>query len=244
MAYATDQSPDIGELAAALAKVQSGMRGATKDTKNPHLKTKYADLTSVVAAVQPELGNNVLAIMQTNEAGPDGALYLATTLAHTSGQWLRGRLRVDVQPSKGINMSQALGLALTYCRRYSIAAMCCVCTEDDDGHGAGPAATATPATAAPADPNPPAVVGKVLKALDGELVSGPGPDQGVPYFRFLQKCQELKGQMGDKPYYQVLGTFQLAKSNKVDASDIKTMKAVVEALITMEEHVAGRGDIE
>lgn len=135
---ATEQSENIGELAAALAGVQAIMRGAVKDAANPHLRSKYADLASVNAAAQPELGKAGIAVMQTAEDGDDGTVYLATTLAHSSGGWIRGRMRVDVQPQKGINLAQALGSALTYARRYSLAAMLGIVTEDDDGASAGP----------------------------------------------------------------------------------------------------------
>lgn len=133
----TEQSQEIADLVVALAKVQQSLRPAIKDATNPHLKSKYADLAAVNAAAQPELGKEGLAVIQTAEEGADGSTFLATTLAHTSGQWIRGRLRVEVQPSKGLNLSQSQGLALTYARRYSLAAILGVVTEDDDGHGAG-----------------------------------------------------------------------------------------------------------
>ena len=222
----TQQSAEIGELAAALATVQASMRAASKDALNPHLKSKYADLSSVVAAIQPELGNNGLALLQTAETGADGAIYLATTLAHTSGQWLRGRLRVDVEASRGLNAAQALGLALTYARRYSIAAMVCVCTEDDDGQGAGPAHV--PRGTQPATPRKDEVEPAAPRK---DEVAGPKKQKGsVPYFRFLQKCAALKEKIGEVAYYEVLRGYDLNKSNEVDANDIDTMTLVYRAL--------------
>lgn len=233
----TQQSVEIGELAAALAKTQASMRSASKDALNPHLKSKYADLTSVVAAIQPELGNNGLALLQTAETAPDGTVHLATTLAHTSGQWLRGRLRVDVEASRGLNAAQALGLALTYARRYSIAAMVCVCTEDDDGQGAGPAHV--PRGTRQADPAK--GQGELVRAVPGgEQEGGEAPDPekqkgSVPYFRFLQKVALLKEKMGEVAYYEVLRGFDLNKSNEVDANDIDTMTLVYRALSEWKE---------
>lgn len=218
----TEQSEDINELAAALAKVQAGMRPAAKDAKNPHLKTMYADLTSIVTALQPELGNNGLAILQTTESDSVGTIYLATTLAHSSGQWLRGRLRVEVQPAKGLNIAQSLGLALTYCRRYSIAAMVMVCTEDDDGNGAGSPPEAPRGTTQQAKPHPPQEEQK------------PAPPEGVPYFRYLAKCQQLKKAIGEDAYYSVLKSFGLEKSNQADGGNVQQMRDVVDALMEKE----------
>tara|TARA_R110002073_G_scaffold294728_1_gene460544 strand:+ start:157 stop:891 length:735 start_codon:yes stop_codon:yes gene_type:complete len=236
----TEQSDDISELAGALATVQAAMRNASKDNLNPHLRTKYADLTSVVGAAQPELGNNGLALMQTAETGEDGQTYLATTLAHKSGQWLRGRMRVEVQASKGLNSAQALGLALTYCRRYSIAAMVCVCTEDDDGHGAGVASdgqaantSGFPQSKPQPQPPPKAQKSPAPKPPPGHPQDPPAKEGkgGLPYFRYLEKCREIKTRIGEEAYYALLKEFDLGKSNEVNANDTVTMKNVVTALL-------------
>lgn len=139
----TEQSADIGELVAALASVQASMRAAGKNTTNPHLGSKYADLKSVVFAFQPELGQAGLAIIQTCEHDND-ATFVATTLGHKSGQWIRGRLKVETSLAKGLNLAQSQGLAITYARRYSMAAIVAVVTEDNDGHGAGDPPPARP----------------------------------------------------------------------------------------------------
>jgi hypothetical protein len=58
---------------------------------------------------------------------------MVTTLAHTSGQWMKSYLPLN--PSK--NDSQGMGAAITYLRRYSLSAIVgVVCDEDDDGETA------------------------------------------------------------------------------------------------------------
>jgi hypothetical protein len=97
--------------------------------------------------------------MQTCEV-TEGGVIVATTLAHSSGEWIRGRLKVT--PSK--NDAQGIGSAITYARRYSLAAMVGVATEDDDGEAATGRDTKTtkatvrqePAQAAPKPATPPA----------------------------------------------------------------------------------------
>lgn len=60
-------------------------------------------------------------------------IVMVTTLAHTSGQWMKSYLPLN--PSK--NDSQGIGAAITYLRRYSLSAIVgVVCDEDDDGETA------------------------------------------------------------------------------------------------------------
>ncbi len=124
-----NQSDNIGELATALSKAQSEIQGAKKDSANPFFKSKYADLSSVWDACRDPLTKNGLSIIQTT-GDRDGSVYLFTTLAHSSGQWIRSELKVIV----GKSDIQALGSSLTYCRRYSLAMIAGVCPEDDDGN--------------------------------------------------------------------------------------------------------------
>jgi len=135
----------IGTLAAALAKAQAAIKGASKDTTNPHFKSKYADLASVWDACRKPLSDNGLSVVQfTQLYGEDRYPVLVTRLLHASGESVEG-----VTPLLMAKQDmQALGSALTYARRYGLAAIVGVAPEDDDGNAAvgnGRAATATTA---------------------------------------------------------------------------------------------------
>jgi len=134
----TEQSPDIGNLAAALAKVQGALQPAKRDSTGQigQTKRKYADLESVVAACREILSTNEVAVMQTGET-MDGQPYLATTLAHSSGEWIRGRIPILFSEERQLSDAQTMGKAMTYCRRYGLAALVGVTVEDDDGASAG-----------------------------------------------------------------------------------------------------------
>lgn len=121
----------INELAAALSKAQGEMQAAIKDKVNPFFKSSYADLGSVWDAARPVLSKYGLCVMQTTEiTGDGGKIVMVTTLAHTSGQWMKSFLPLN--PAK--NDSQGIGAAITYLRRYSLSAIVgVVCDEDDDG---------------------------------------------------------------------------------------------------------------
>lgn len=127
------KSDQINELATALSKAQSEIKSALKDASNPFYKSQYADLTSVWNAAREALNKNGLSVVQS--IGCDAHLeksWLVTTLIHTSGQWMDGTC--PLINSKGD--MQGLGSAISYARRYSIAAICGVVTEDDDGNAA------------------------------------------------------------------------------------------------------------
>ena len=135
--YWPTMSPDIGELAMALAKAQEEMFPAVPNSQNTFLKNKYADLNSVLSAVRPALCRNQIAFPQTIDEF-DGHDYLITTLIHASGQWIRSRIKLTHESQKGTNANQALGGALSYARRYSLTAMTGVSQEDDDAVSAAP----------------------------------------------------------------------------------------------------------
>lgn len=127
-----NQSEQINELAAALSKAQGKITPAIKDSTNPFFKSKYADLSSVWDACKTALTENGLAVMQTTDY-KDGQMVLLTTLAHSSGQWIRSC--IPINPTK--NDAQGIGSAITYMRRYSLASIVGVTTdEDDDGNAA------------------------------------------------------------------------------------------------------------
>jgi hypothetical protein len=133
------QSESINELMGALAKAQGIMSGAAKDSSNPFFKSKYADLSSVWNACRESLSQHGLCVSQTMNMDEEGSMCIITTLAHSSGQWMRSYLPIKItpEPGKKINELQVLGSALTYLRRYALAAIVGVCPdEDDDGNAA------------------------------------------------------------------------------------------------------------
>jgi len=124
-------SESIGDLAAALCKAQTVMGGALKDSANPFFKSKYADLESVWAACRQALTSNGLSIVQGTD-GTDVSVGVSTRLIHTSGQWIESTVWMTPKD----NSPQAVGSAITYARRYGLAAMVGIYQTDDDGESA------------------------------------------------------------------------------------------------------------
>jgi len=128
-------SDTINELAAALAKAQGKIKGATKDADNPFFKSKYADLASVWDACRAELAANGLSVVQAPRASVyEGGwvIEVETRLLHGSGQWMSESLSLPV----GKPDAQGVGSAITYARRYALASFVGVAPEDDDGNAA------------------------------------------------------------------------------------------------------------
>ena len=119
------------ELFTALAKAQSEVENAVKGSTNPHFKSKYADLAEVLNTVRPVFAANGLSIIQIPSF--DGAMASVTTcLAHSKGGMITGVS--SCVPAK--TDAQGIGAATTYLRRYSLASVCGVAQEDDDGQSA------------------------------------------------------------------------------------------------------------
>lgn len=114
-------------LAAALAKAQGEMKNAGLNKVNPHFKSKYADLPTIRDAVTGVLSKHGLAIAQFTRCGEHGTV-LVTRLMHADGGVIDGEFplpNLSDQPQK-------MGSAITYARRYSLAAMCGIAAEEDD----------------------------------------------------------------------------------------------------------------
>jgi hypothetical protein len=126
------QSELINELCSALSKAQGEIEHAEKSSVNPHFKSRYADLASVIDALKKPLSKNGLSYVQVSAVRENGHWVLTTRLMHSSGQWIEGDVPVIASKAD----AQGFGSGLTYARRYGLAAICGVAQDDDDGNQA------------------------------------------------------------------------------------------------------------
>ena len=112
----------------ALVKAQQAMGKAVKNAKNPHLKSSYADLGSVMEACFSALHDNGFAVMQPGGADEHGP-FVETVFAHESGEAFRSKCYLVI----GKQDMQGVGSAWTYARRYGLLGMAGLAPEDDDG---------------------------------------------------------------------------------------------------------------
>jgi hypothetical protein len=139
----TETTKGTPKLNAALAKAQAIMEAASKSALNPAFKdasqpskakgTKYADLTAVWEAIRGPLTANELSVTQEPVDCAEGWVAIRTCLLHASGEERTSLLKMPV----ATKTPQGYGSAITYTRRYSLAAMVGVVSdEDDDGNEA------------------------------------------------------------------------------------------------------------
>ena len=124
-------SEKINEIAGALVQAQAQMGAAFKDNTNPHYKSGFASLASVILTVKEPLHNNGLSFVQPT-IRTDGFVGCETRIMHTSGQWMEGELTLPLTKQD----PQAAGSAITYARRYSLMSMLGLPTTDDDAESA------------------------------------------------------------------------------------------------------------
>jgi len=122
-----EMSTNITELAKALVKVQSSLKPVLKDSENPFYKSKYADLAAVWESCRKPLTDNGFSVIQSAES-ENGNVLVKTLLLHESGEFISSCL--SLQPVK--TDPQGIGSAITYGRRYSLAAIVGISAEEDD----------------------------------------------------------------------------------------------------------------
>lgn len=123
-------------LYAALAKAQGEVRNAHKNAKGQvagNRDYKYADLAAIDEAIGEALQQNGLAIVQLPGIYFEGSQQMMNIVTHEGGGEIRQLASIPCR-----NDVQGAGSGLTYLRRYSLAAIMRVVTEDDDGKGAMP----------------------------------------------------------------------------------------------------------
>ena len=161
------KSDSIIKLAEALAGAQAEIENAAKKSNNPHFKSKYADLAEVINTARPVLSKHGLSVTQWPSFA-DGLVSVETLLAHKSGEWIANTASA---PADKLT-AQGVGSAITYLRRYSLAALACIAQEDDDGNAASQREAKPAAKPAPfetIDTERAALLDNNIKAAGGDL---------------------------------------------------------------------------
>lgn len=155
-----------------LMAAQMDIQAITKDKTNPHFKSRYADINTMLAEVKPALHKHGLFIIQPIEEGQvitriidgeTGALVCESSMA-LSGQ----------------GNPQQRGSEITYYRRYTLQSLLSLEAEDDDATAAS--------TPAPADDDKPWLSDKHEKWEKAvSYVSANGPDSVPTAIRTLER---------------------------------------------------------
>lgn len=134
------QSEQIDQIATALSEFQRNLENPKRDRtvtvkhkdSNKSYKFSYTTFDKLTDYLRPKCAEHGLSFYQGPIETARG-FAIETYVLHVSGQWIASVLPV---PFAGGGM-QALGSAVSYCRRYALAAILGVASEDDDdGRGA------------------------------------------------------------------------------------------------------------
>lgn len=126
-------SENIDQITGALIKFQCSLDPIRAEKKNTYFKSSYADLAGIWNAIRPSLLEHSLAVVQDAVTLSDG-VSVYTRILHSSGQWMEfGPLMIPM----GKKDAHSTGSAISYAKRYGLAAaLGLVAEEDDDGNRA------------------------------------------------------------------------------------------------------------
>ena len=159
------QSAEVDKIFAAVVALQSEINNPKK-SKQGH-GYKYAELAQIIELSREPLATNGLAVTQYCTA-IEGQSYLVTQMIHSSGQWLRGYYPLEKAGMRAVNDAQQMGAAMTYARRYNLAAMLGVAQEDDDAASLGSQRQQVRSNAPQSAPHPSKVP---LDTLEGQTLN-------------------------------------------------------------------------
>lgn len=121
-------SQETDKIFGAIASFQGEIVNPPRSASNPFFKSKYTPLDAIIDHVRPCLKKHCLSVMQfpcSNEKG----VGIITVISHSSGQFVESDpyfLTLSKQDA------QAGGSAITYARRYALAAALGIASDTDD----------------------------------------------------------------------------------------------------------------
>lgn len=137
----SDEQGSSATLAKALVAAQTEMPAVTPDGVNPHFSSRFVTLGKLLSKVRPVLNKHGITLVQMPSQTPDGQPALTTRLLHESGESTESTMPLLLAKKD----PQGLGSALTYARRYALAAALAIADqEDDDGNAGSESATPEP----------------------------------------------------------------------------------------------------
>ena len=124
-------SESITAISPALVKAQALIEDAVKDSNNPAFRSKYADLSAVLAVIREPMAVNDICVLQSPTRA-DGGVEVETLILHKSGEWISQSCFIPITKVD----AHGTGSGITYGRRYGLMSIFCIGTEDDDGNTA------------------------------------------------------------------------------------------------------------
>lgn len=222
--YYSSMSQNTPETQAVLFKSLVSFIEATKDihadSTNPFHRNRYASLSAHLTALKPLAAQYGLAIIQM-PIGDSESVGVRTLVIHACGAYISADALIPAE--KGLK-GQDAGALISYLRRYALASVAGVATEDDDAEtdriskGGKTVSLDNPPQGAKFIPNPNA--GKSAKA-SGPIVAPFGDRKGTPLSELPKKETDRSVKCGDLYYFAKVWTPKpFGESTTVSAKDL------------------------
>lgn len=131
-------SEENTEIMKAYVQFQGKITNPKLNKVNAYYNSKYSTLDSIIEHVRPVLEECGLAVIQDTKTSEDN-MYVGTTtrIVHESGQWVESsRLWLPafklLKNGQKTYDAQAVGIAITYSRRYTLTTLLNLASEEDD----------------------------------------------------------------------------------------------------------------
>lgn len=243
--YYSSMSQNTPETQAVLFKSLVSFIEASKDihadSTNPFHRNRYASLSAHLLALKPLAASYGLAIVQL-PIGDSESVGVRTLIIHACGAYLSADALVPAE--KGLKGQEA-GALISYLRRYALASVAGVATEDDDGEsdrvakGGRTVSLESPPQGVKFVPNPNA--GKSAKA-SGPMVAPFGDRKGTPLAELPKKETDRSVKCGDLYYFAKVWTPKpFGESTTVSPKDL-ALKAEAVRLFEAEDSAADTTD--
>lgn len=118
----------------ALSKAQGEIKGAAKSADNPFFKSKFADLSEVLAVIQEPAAKNGLSTLfnvKTEIIGENPVFWIQYHLNHSSGESIKSDWVIMLMAKKD---AHGFGAALTYFKRQLLKMIYQISEVDDDAN--------------------------------------------------------------------------------------------------------------
>jgi hypothetical protein len=197
------------------------------DSTNPFHKSKYASLAAHLEALKPIFAKHDLAILQF-PIGHESAVGVRTIIIHVDGASISSDALI---PAEAGMTGQQAGAIISYLRRYSLASVAGVATEDDDAESdrvsrPAPVASASPKAAPKAQtkyiPNPNAELASTGKG-QSSAVAPFGDAKGTPLSALPLKSDDRSKKCADLSYWATVWEPRpFGDTGKISAKDQAT----------------------
>ena len=122
-------SNEVNEIFKAQVAMQKEMTNIGKDSKG--YGYNYTSLEKLIEHARPILAKHKLGFIQSNTSTDDGKVGVTTRLIHETGQWVEDTMTAPLYKLAKMNEYQVAGSIITYFRRYALASMIGIASDED-----------------------------------------------------------------------------------------------------------------